>query len=225
MNKIKFKKKKFFLSIKSVLLITTIISIGISFLISKKLSIKTVDYIQNVINENNNILYSNAYNKASNNFKTDELINVIKNKNDEILYVDFNIDKVNILLDDIVNNIKYSFDSYIQNGYVIYVPLGFITDNALYINYGPKVPFKVNIVGSALGNARTKLVEYGINNALVEVYVDIEMNIVVAMPFKSERIKYNYSSLIYSKLISGKVPTFYGGETISKTKTFDIPFS
>ena len=77
MNKIKFKKKKFLLSVKNVIFITTIIGIGISFCISKKLSVKTVDYIQNVINENNNTLYSEAYNKASDNFKTDDLINVI----------------------------------------------------------------------------------------------------------------------------------------------------
>lgn len=225
MNKIKFKKRKFFLNIKNVIIITTMISIVISFYISKKLSIKTLDYIKNVINENNNVLYSKSYAKASNNFKVDDLIKVIKNNDDEILYIDFNLDRVNMLLDDIISNIEYSFNSYKENGYVIYVSLGFLTDNVLYLNYGPKVPVKVNIVGSALGNAKTKLVEYGINNALVEIYADIEMNIVIAMPFKSERIKYNYSSLIGSKIISGKVPNFYGGKTISKTKTFDIPFS
>lgn len=192
------------------------------------------------INHNIMQISSSEINKKVYSFLTKEINNEIlnkntisdiliinKNSNGEILYVDFNLDKAYKVLDtvsDILNNsfeqiengkidISYFDDkmSHNSNSLVLSIPIGSALNSSYFYNLGPKIPVKVNFVGTVLTNLETKITDYGLNNALVEVFVYMEFHNQILAPFKSDDITLKYDAVIASMMIEGQVPTVYNG--------------
>ena len=63
----------------------------------------------------------------------------------------------------------------------------------------------------------------GINNALVEIYVTVELKTDMISPVSEKTNKIDYDVLIASTVINGRVPEFYGGLIQSKSNNFSIP--
>ncbi|UKI57760.1 MAG: sporulation protein YunB [Clostridium sp.] len=58
---------------------------------------------------------------------------------------------------------------------IIYeVPMSVIYDVPILVGIGPKVPFKLDILGNIKTNVTTNVMEYGINNSLVEVILNVK---------------------------------------------------
>lgn len=165
----------------------------------------------------------------------DEILVITKNKDGEILYVDYDLDKSYKLLDkvtkkineDVTNlenrgiNNKNVINS--KNGFALVVPLFLSSNNALVASFGPKIYVPINFVGAILTNIKSKVTNYGMNNALVELYITIKLttNIVTPMDSSSEII--DYDVLIASKIINGRVPEVYGGLISSQSEEKSIP--
>ena len=60
-----------------------------------------------------------------------------------------------------------------------------------------------------ISNIETKITNYGINNAMMEISVNIELSEQVILPFVSKKIVYNVNIPIAIKLIQGTVPNYY----------------
>ncbi|WP_443686870.1 sporulation protein YunB, partial [Phascolarctobacterium faecium] len=58
---------------------------------------------------------------------------------------------------------------------------------------------------------KTKVKNYGINNVLLELYLDISVSSSLLTPVSKEEIKDNFSILIASRIIAGSVPDYYNG--------------
>ena len=225
MKRVKFKKRQIFFSLKFITILSIIFAGILTNIITNNLSDKVISYSKTIIKNNNHEIFKNAYTKAEVSKESNDLIKVIKNSNDEILEVYFDMEKCNVLLSKIIENIDVDTNSYKNGGYVLYVPTGFLSDSIVYSNLGPKIPVVINVASSALGNVRTKITEYGINSALVEIYLDVELKVEINMPFNKGNENLSYSSLIASKIINGKVPTFYDGTIKSKSKTINVPIN
>ena len=89
--------------------------------------------------------------------------------------------------------------------------MGMIFNNTILNSLGPKVPFKVELVGGVNSETKINVKEYGINSSLVYVILDINITMQVIMPFKSKIISTNKDIIIDSKIIQGEVPNYYGG--------------
>lgn len=156
-----------------------------------------------------------------------DILIIHKNKNDEILYVDFNLDKAYQVLDTVSNVLTDCIHS-IENGEVdihyynnelshkassilLNIPLGSATKSFYFYELGPKIPVEINFIGSVLTNLETKITNYGLNNALVEVFVYIEFHNQVLSPFQYEDVVLKYDTIIASMMIEGSVPNFYNG--------------
>ena len=98
------------------------------------------------------------------------------------------------------------------------MPIGVIYDIPILIGIGPKIPFKIDIIGNTNNNVYTNIKAYGINNSIIEVILNINMNIQIILPFTSKEININKDIPLDTKIIEGKVPTYYGGIT---TNTID----
>ena len=95
--------------------------------------------------------------------------------------------------------------------------------NPLLVNLGPKIYIPLNFSGALLTNLKTKIKDYGLNNALVEIYVTIKINIDILYPYNKNKEEINYDVLIASSIINGRVPSFYGGVIDTKSKNVSIP--
>ena len=106
---------------------------------------------------------------------------------------------------------------------IIEVPILISSDNILLANIGPKIKIKYDFTNSLIANIQTKVTNFGINNALIEIYLHLEITYLITIPINIEKYKEKYDLLISSKVIQGKVPSFYGNSIIKDGNILDIP--
>ena len=73
-----------------------------------------------------------------------------------------------------------------------------------------EINFKYEIIDNVKGKIKTKVTDFGVNNALVEMYFELEIGYLVVIPMNKKESVLKTEILISSKIINGKVPTFYG---------------
>lgn len=158
-----------------------------------------------------------------------------KNKDNEILYVNYDLDIAYKLLDvitkELENNIQelktgnVNDTSLYQNNEVLMLKLPFFigSNNPLLVSLGPKIYVPLNFSGAILTNLKTEIKDYGLNNALVEMYVTIKINIDILYPYNKSKEEINYDVLIASSIINGRIPSFYGGVIDTKSNNVSIP--
>ena len=232
MKKIKLKRKR---TIKKSTIISTIIFficiasyLFINYCGKKVLPILMKEAIINS-KKMSILIIKNSINEEVLSTLDEEMYTVIKNNNGEIQTIDFNPKIVNKFLTKttsiVSNNLKklekgqledISFiDSdydlkKIKNGVISEIPMGIITNNPLISNLGPKVPVKINLIGNVVSNVETRVRNYGINSALIEVIVKVEVTEEVIIPFQTKEIKIVNEIPVAIKIINGSVPDFLG---------------
>lgn len=194
---------------KYYILITFLISLFLFTLIfslySKKLNPKLNDYIDFLVKDE---IYKKVI--KSNNFITNEEVNDIlyidKNNSNEIVYLDYDIDKTYKLLNKYIDSLKKDN----SKSKILTVPFFIASDNIIISSLGPKIKFKYEIIDNVKGKIKTKVTDFGVNNALVEMYFELEIGYLVVIPMNKKENVLKTEILISSKVINGKVPTFYG---------------
>ena len=111
----------------------------------------------------------------------------------------------------------------LKNGVIYYLNSGFIFNNPIFANFGAQIPIKISLTGDVISNIQTEVTNYGINNALVELYVTIEVSQELISPVTDNEISLEYDVLIASQVINGTVPEFYGGIITEKSTALSIP--
>lgn len=196
-------KRKYYILI--TFLISLFLFIIIFSLYSKKLNPKLNDYIDFLVKDE---IYKKVI--KSNNFITNEEVNDIlyidKNKSNEIVYLDYNMDKTYKLLNKYIESLKKDN----SKSKILTVPFFIASDNIIISSLGPKVKFKYEIMNNVKGKIKTKVTDFGVNNALVEMYFELEIGYLVVIPMNKKESVLKTEILISSKVINGKVPTFYG---------------
>lgn len=196
-------KRKYYILI--TFLISLFLFIIIFSLYSKKLNPKLNDYIDFLVKDE---IYKKVI--KSNNFITNEEVNDIlyidKNKSNEIVYLDYDIDKTYKLLNKYIDSLKKDN----SKSKILTVPFFIASDNIIISSLGPKVKFKYEIIDNVKGKIKTKVTDFGVNNALIEMYFELEIGYLVVIPMNKKESVLKTEILISSKIINGKVPTFYG---------------
>lgn len=157
----------------------------------------------------------------------DNLLNITKNSNGDIQMISYNSITVTKLLNSVTNLVQLSIKSIeegnvdmlelpdiydeekMKHGIVYEIPLGTVTDNFLLANLGYKIPVKFTLVGSTTTNLDTKITEYGINNALLEIFITIDVTTQINIPFVSKEVNMSTEVPIAIKLIQGIIPEYY----------------
>ena len=235
-------KKNIFIA---TLLLCVIITIIVLKIISIRVSPILMNYAELETKKLSSIVINRAVNKQlANGMNIDEMFNIIKNDNGEIATIDFNPAIVNKVLNTTTNveliNLKAIEEGNIdfielpdilisndkdklKNGIIYEIPLGTITNSGFLSNLGPKIPIKLNIIGSVESNVKTNIKEYGINNALVEIYIRISVTEQINVPFISKRVTVTSDIPVALKVIQGSVPKYYGGTLSKQSNIFSIP--
>ena len=166
-----------------------------------------------------------------------DIIVINKNKEGEILYVSYDMDQAYYALEVVTQELETAISdlengnkslksrNIVSGGKGIALKMPFFTGSSSVFlsNLGPSVYVPVNFVGSVLTNIKTKITDYGINNALVEIYVTVELKTDLISPISEKTNKIDYDVLVASTVINGRVPEVYGGLIQSKSSNFSIP--
>ena len=200
--------------------------------ISLKVNPVLLDYAQMEARKIASIIINDAVNqKITNDIDIEELFIITRDTNNEVKTIDFNPIIVNQILTEttilvqsnlryleqgkvdmlnLMNNalIDYNQDK-LKQGIIYEIPSGVIFGNSFLANIGPKIPVKFSLVGDIVGYINTNVTDYGINNALIEVNIVLELSEQVILPFVSEKITIDTTIPVALKLIQGSVPNYY----------------
>jgi sporulation protein YunB len=242
-QKRKFDKKNYIIIVIIMLLLSIILTLGY---INNKLSPLIMDVAELETSKLANLIINRAVTKQiSNGIEIDKLFTMVQNKDGEIQTIDFNPTIVNKVLnmttnavhtslkaveegnidmielpDDIL--VEYDKDK-LKKGIVFAIPLGTITGNAFLSNLGPRVPVKLNLIGSVASNINTKVSEYGINNAMIEVFVKIEVTEKINLPISSKNVTVSSDIPIAIKIVQGKIPDYYSNGLNQNSPSLTVP--
>lgn len=209
-----------------ILIIVIIIIISISLfclkLINDKISPIVMDYSISEMKRITSIIINRSINSDILDTKDMENLFIIKEKNETVtitldsIIVNKITDNISDVCEDNLrlveegkyNELKEKFN--IGEEY-FFVPSGIIFKNTLFSSIGPKIPINLKIIGNVTSGIKTDVKEYGINNSVITISVDINVEMMVVLPFSSKEIQINNQVPIVIKLIQGKIPEFYTG--------------
>lgn len=169
---------------------------------------------------------------------SDEFLIVSENSEGKITSVDYDMEHIYELAGDFTEFIQSSlkesisvlsyqnFDIKVErgNGIVLAMPLGVVSDSIFLTNLGPRIPVYVHFIDSVLTQVKTKGTDYGINNVLLEVYLNVKISYEIISPVIAEKKMLEYQLLLDSKVIQGSVPNWYSSPYESKTTFFEVYF-
>lgn len=219
MRKFKRRKNTNFLWFYIILILGEVISSinGLGKLISPKL----INIVKNNILYYDNLLVEEYVDtKELRGNLVDNLISLDKNSNEEIMNIDINTAKAYELMANIVKELKGKsnnygdVDSYAKNkrgSMVLRYPIGLASSNILLNNLGYRIPLKLVLNSNVLTGIKTKVTNYGLNNALIEVYLKVSFVSNVIYFSMEEAVKSDYEILLASRMIMGRVPDMFNG--------------
>lgn len=111
------------------------------------------------------------------------------------------------------------------DGIIFFVPLGQALNIPIIGNLGPKIPIRFHIIGNVHSNVESTVNEFGINNAIVEVNLFIDVNVQIIVPFASKSASVQQKIPIAIGLVRGTVPHIYSaGEGTQPSIEVPVPF-
>lgn len=242
LKKRKSMKNNFLLVI--VILIFIIIS---SFLFinyySKKAIPLLISYAEAEVKKLTILIINKAVTKQISNMDTDELFEITYNKDGEIMLIDFDSKNTSKILSTITGLVElnlraveegkidmlelpdnslqqYNMDL-LEKGIIFEIPFGVISNSTFLYNLGPKIPVKLSLIGDVSSGFSTEIEEYGINNALLKLMIDIEVDTKIILPIVSDEIAIDCSIPIAIKVIQGKIPNYYLDGFITKSNVIE----
>jgi len=227
------------------ILISLIIILGILFYqINKRITPTLMSYAEFEVNKIAGLVINLAVVRQFKNKNTvDQMFVIQKNKDDEIQMIDFKTNLVNENLTNLTNYVYAYFkniengeidkiDEVILNSYgkenlkkgiICQIPIGLALNKPLFSNFGPKIPVRLTLVGDISSNLKTKITDYGINNALLEISVHIEVANRVLLPLLSKKMITKTDIPIVVKVIQGKIPSSYLNTVEKNSSSIMVP--
>ena len=234
MKRIKLKKRRKTNSLNLILFIGITIVIAIIYILkifSEKALPIFINYSEIEAKRIATLIINNSLmNEVGTNITFDDLF-ITKENDGKIIRMDINSAKANQLLFNANNVLEQNF-TYLENGEidklkikgldiksnkkgVIYeLPSGIIFNNIFINNLLPKIPVRLNLVGTIFSKLTTDVESYGINNAIFRVNIYVSSEIKVVLPFASKNIKIESTIPIIIKIIEGDVPSYYFGSEL-----------
>lgn len=243
--------KNKFISKKSnlIVLIVILLFIGVIWLFSffnKKFTPIIMDYAEIQAGRIATLVINQAITKeVTNEIDIEDLFIVIKDDEGNIKSMDFNPLAVNKMLSAVTSNVQlylrnlengnldeigladsslsgYNTDK-LKEGIIYEVPSGIAFGNSILYNIGPKIPVKISLIGDIVSNIDTKITSYGINNALIEIIVNISVVEQVMLPYASKKVTVSTNVPVAIKLVQGNVPNYYLSGDVSGSKVLSVP--
>lgn len=96
-----------------------------------------------------------------------------------------------------------------REGVLLEVPWAAALNLSLFHQWGPKVPVRATVIGNVVSDIETEVTPFGINNALLEVIINVEVKVHVALPFRSQEERVEVAIPLVTTTIEGDIPHLY----------------
>ncbi len=201
------------------------------YLIDMNLNSVLESYIDVEVERIVNNIVNKKVNEAMDNINLEDyfLINNERDANIKISYDTFAITKIKnkitkMVQDELRKIDNGSIDEYfvptrirkgkfkkIKSGILCDVSIGSVRGSTLFANVSPPIPIKLLFSSQLNSDIDVKIKEYGINNAIIEIFFVIKIKEQITMPLTSRRKTIEIRQPLMIDIINGKVPEYYGG--------------
>ena len=244
----RFKKRKH-ISFKINIFVLSIITLIITLIllinfIGNKITPGVISYAETELEKFTTRIINSVISSELKNASLEDLFIITKDNNEYIKTIDYNPIVVSSILANITTKVENTLRSVekgenlfelsndilenydiekLKKGIIFEMAITTIFDNPLISNIGPKIPIRISMLGSTNSNLNTKITNYGINNALVEISIVINVKLQIVLPYKTENVSFQNSIPISLKLIQGTVPSYYFSGLDKNSSSFVIP--
>jgi len=228
-------------TIFAIMLLIVVLVVVFLSIFNKKVNPRILEVATQRVRTFNNLIIIQTYNsQIMNSADVEDIVNVIQNSKEEIISVDFKMNNAYEILRNATAHLHDKIaklelgqlremgfsDPDLSDGYeglILNIPIGVASKSVYFANLGPRIPVKIRMIGNVVGVINTKVSNYGINNALIEVYMNLSVSEEIMTPVTFEIIETSYDVLIAAKVIQGIVPDFYGGILQKNSEIFNVP--
>ncbi len=152
-----------------------------------------------------NYLVKDSNNNFSYNTKViNEYVDMVSNKIDDEL-IELESGKYQ---SEIFNNSSRKYKN-IKNGFITEVMISSIRGSTLFSSLGPSIPVRLVFIGGVSIDVDIKTEEYGINNVLVKLTLNIMVRERTSLPFTSNEQVINIDEPLSIDIIRGDIPDYY----------------
>ena len=220
--------KSKYISINVLIIVLTIVNI---FFINDRSKNRIIDYSFMVASKITKYIVNNAYVREKVNYYTSDIYDIVKSDDNEIKNIIYDSGVINDLINSVTERIYNMFKMIEEgdlsklnindnilltkerdiDGIVLEVPSGLITNNYILSSLGPKIPVKIALTGEFESFVSSDVVEYGINNAMLTIYINIKVSEQITLPFITDKVTIENKIPIFMSLVNGTIPNYYIG--------------
>ncbi len=183
--------------------------IFIIFLINFNQSYFDESVIEYVKIQTKSFYEENIINALASSLTEDDLIKLKYDEYGNVIYAYLDVIKAqNIRIDSSLklNDLSKKLEE--QTNY-INVPVGYTFTRKFFFSDGMKIPVKLSIYNAYETKIVSNVLDYGINNQLYEIYLNIKVDVYVQIPLQKENITLDNNILLCSGILNNDIPNYY----------------
>ena len=150
------------------------------------------------------IINEESVNVYSENFKYDDIIDIEKDAEGNITMIRADTVKQNYLASQVVLKCDEKLSEMGDLG--VKVPLGYLTNNVMFYNMGPKITVKMQQIGNITTSYESAFESAGINQTRHKIYLNLNATMRVIVPFNSKDVEVSCQIPVSDTVIVGKIP-------------------
>ena len=154
------------------------------------------------------------------NFDTKTTNRLLKEINDNAMKRLSAIEKGDTKDLELSDSLKGTRLTFLDDGVVCDIPIGSLFHNGLIVNLTASIPIRFSFVGTVSSNIVTDVKEYGFNNALIEVGIEVTIKEKITMPHSTKSIPITAKVNLTTQIIQGNIPDYYNGSFTTTSPTF-----
>ena len=140
----------------------------------------------------------------SEDFNYEDIINIEKDSEGNITMVRADTVKQNYLASQVVLNCDEKLSELGDLG--VKIPLGYLTNNIMFYNIGPKITVKMQQVGNITTSYESEFESAGINQTRHKIYLNVEAKMRIVVPVHSDEIEVTTQIPVSDTIIVVKIP-------------------
>lgn len=137
-----------------------------------------------------------------------QIVKIEKNNEGQIQAYQFNFKEYARIVGETTARVQNKLQEFEEEKVDRTIPLGLATGNSFLASMGPNLPVTFVPIGSVKTKLETELKEAGINMVLATVYIFVEVDLRIVIPFATEEQTVTTKIPITHSLIIGDVPTY-----------------
>ena len=149
-----------------------------------------------------------------------QIVRMEKDNEGTIKAINFNLNEYSRIVGETTSRIQNRLREFERENVQTSIPLGLATKNVFLEHLGPDIPVSFVPIGAVKTRLETGMKEAGINMVLVTVYIHVQVDLRVIIPFATEQQTVTTRLPVSEALIVGKVPDYLYDNSAGKP---DVP--